>query len=304
MFSRRTPILGAVFVLALALTVPALPSSALPLSAEVTADRIALERVAAEYEEAEALAAEVEARALAASAELDRLIAEEQRYQGHLQTRVSVMYRTEDTSPLTLLLTADSIQELAERLDLIERMARLDAENMVELKAARAEARRSAEELLTLQAEHARVLEDLTARVTAARQELAASQSALADYEARVAAAAAARRAAAKKAAAAPSQQLTGSGEWRLAVASHYGLNFSGRGASGESIGPYSMMVAHKTLPFGTLVEFEYNGRRAVARVADRGPYTPGREFDLGPGVARVLQFNGVRQVSYRVVSQ
>ncbi len=64
------------------------------------------------------------------------------------------------------------------------------------------------------------------------------------------------------------------------------------------------MIVAHKTLPFGTLIEFEYHGKRAVARVADRGPHTPGRTFDLGPGVVRVLGFEGVDTVRYRIIGR
>ena len=98
------------------------------------------------------------------------------------------------------------------------------------------------------------------------------------------------------------SQRLSGSGAWTTSVASHYGLNFHGRGASGETIGPYSMMVAHETLPFGTLIEFEYNGKRAVAHVADRGPYSSGRTFDLGPGVIRVLGFRGVHPIRWRII--
>jgi rare lipoprotein A (peptidoglycan hydrolase) len=62
--------------------------------------------------------------------------------------------------------------------------------------------------------------------------------------------------------------------------------------------------VAHETLPFGTLIEFEYNGKRAVARIADRGPHTPGRTFDLGPGVVRVLDFGGVHEVRYRIIAR
>ena len=105
--------------------------------------------------------------------------------------------------------------------------------------------------------------------MAAARQDLAASQSALAEYEAQMAAKARAAKAAAE-AASRVNQQLAGDGQWGTAVASHYSWNFTGKGASGEAIGPYTMMVAHKTLPFGTLIEFEYNGKRAVAKVADR----------------------------------
>jgi len=64
------------------------------------------------------------------------------------------------------------------------------------------------------------------------------------------------------------------------------------------------MVVAHKTLPFGTLIEFEYQGKRAVARVADRGPHSAGRDFDLGPGVIRVLDFSGVHNVKYRIIKR
>jgi rare lipoprotein A (peptidoglycan hydrolase) len=64
------------------------------------------------------------------------------------------------------------------------------------------------------------------------------------------------------------------------------------------------MMVAHKTLPFHTLIEFEYNGKRAVASVEDRGPQSKDRMFDLGPGVVRVLGFSGVHDVRYRVIGR
>jgi rare lipoprotein A (peptidoglycan hydrolase) len=62
------------------------------------------------------------------------------------------------------------------------------------------------------------------------------------------------------------------------------------------------MIVAHKTLPFGTRIQFSYRGRSCIAVVMDRGPYVGGREFDLGPGTAAALRFDGVDQVSYRLV--
>jgi rare lipoprotein A len=137
--------------------------------------------------------------------------------------------------------------------------------------------------------------------VARARKELAASESALREYAARTAITVK-PVASPKKSDATP--QLGGTGAWKSAVASHYGKNFTGRGASGKRIDPYSMMVAHETLPFGTLIEFEYNGRRAVASVEDRGPYSSGRSFDLGPGVVRALGFNGVHSVQYRIVKR
>lgn len=74
------------------------------------------------------------------------------------------------------------------------------------------------------------------------------------------------------------------------AVASWYGPGFHGRRAADGSIydqGAYT--IAHKTLPFGTIVVLEYRGRRVPAVVTDRGPYIAGRDFDLSLGLAKRL---------------
>ena len=301
---RRTPLraLAAAIAICVAASLAA-PALAAPAAQEVAQDRAALNAAVARYQEAQATSAEIELRVLEATAELDGIVAEVERHQRELTSRVVAMYRSDSTTTLALLLGASSIPDLAARLDLIDRMARHNAENLEALKAARVAAEQAATSMLELQSEHVRRLDELAAEVAAARTELAASEAALKEYEARVAAA----RAAAAKAAAVQSsatQQLTGSGEWQTAVASHYSKTFTGTGASGKPIGPYTMMVAHKTLPFGTLVEFEYKGRRAVASVEDRGPYVPGRTWDLGPGVVRALDFNGVHEVRYRIVSR
>ena len=209
------------------------------------------------------------------------------------------MYRSGDTNFVSVLLGAATFQEFASRWELLTRMSAQDAQDLRDLAVARVKVDRSVKSLLRLQADEARAVDATAREVARARKELAANQAALAEYRARTAAGA-------KRPAPRPkrdsTQRLQGSGAWQTAVASHYGRNFTGRGASGERIGPYSMIVAHKTLPFGTLVEFEYKGKRAVARVVDRGPNSPGRTFDLGPGVVRVLNFNGVHEVRYRII--
>ena len=301
---RRTPLraLAAAIAICVAASLAA-PALAAPAAQEVAQDRAALNAAVARYQEAQATSAEIELRVLEATAELDGIVAEVERHQRELTSRVVAMYRSDSTTTLALLLGASSIPDLAARLDLIDRMARHNAENLEALKVARVAAEQAATSMLELQSEHVRRLDELAAEVAAARNELAASEAALKEYEVRVAAA----QAAAAKAAAAQSsatQQLTGSGEWQTAVASHYSRTFTGTGASGKPIGPYTMMVAHKTLPFGTLVEFEYKGKRAIASVEDRGPYVPGRTWDLGPGVVRALDFNGVHEVRYRIVSR
>ena len=92
--------------------------------------------------------------------------------------------------------------------------------------------------------------------------------------------------------------------------ASWYGGNgdgFAGRAtASGEIFDPARMTCAHRTLPLGTYVEVENlsNGRKAVLRVNDRGPFARGRILDASRGGAQELGFlgQGVARVRLRSV--
>jgi rare lipoprotein A len=45
------------------------------------------------------------------------------------------------------------------------------------------------------------------------------------------------------------------------------------------------------------------NGRRAVVRINDRGPFVRGRIIDLTPAAARTLGFSGIADVSLAIVS-
>lgn len=277
------------------------PALAAPSASQVAAERADVDRAVQRFEAAQQRANRINARVERISVELDRVITDQDSAHERLSSRARMMYRSGDTTFVSVLLGAATFQEFASRWELLELMSRQDAEDLSTLAELRTDAERSAKTLLQLQAEEARAVDATAQEVARARKELAASQSALAAYQTRT-------RPARRAPAAAPKsdskQQLRGSGAWRTGVASHYGRNFTGRGASGERIGPYSMMVAHKTLPFGTLIEFKYNGKRAVARVADRGPRSAARMFDLGPGVVRVLNFNGVHEVQYRIISR
>lgn len=94
-------------------------------------------------------------------------------------------------------------------------------------------------------------------------------------------------------------------GGWRSARATWYGPGFYGRRTANGTVLTKDMMnVAHRTLPFGTRIEFEFRGRTAIAVVNDRGPFTPGRVFDLGPGTAKALGFGGVQTVRYRILGR
>jgi len=275
---------------------------AVPSAAETAADRARVDQAVSELESVRQESARIDAEVEEASAELDLLLAEQERARDRLSSRAEMMYRSGDTSFIEVLMGAQSFQDFVTRWDLLMRMNRQDAEDLNTLQTAREEADRSAESLMALQAEQAENIDAAESSVARARKELAASEAALRDYEARIAAQAKPAKTTAAPTPSDSTPQAGGSGAWQTAVASHYGRNFSGRGASGKSIGPYSMMVAHRTLPFGTLVEFEYKGRRAVASVEDRGPHVPGRTWDLGPGIVRALNFSGVHDVRYRVI--
>ena len=102
-----------------------------------------------------------------------------------------------------------------------------------------------------------------------------------------------------------PSRAAADTTGWQSAVASWYGPGFYGRKtASGAVLTENMMNVAHKTLPFGTQVQFEYGGRTVTAVVNDRGPHIAGRVWDLGPGTAKALGFSGVGSVRYRILGR
>jgi rare lipoprotein A (peptidoglycan hydrolase) len=101
-----------------------------------------------------------------------------------------------------------------------------------------------------------------------------------------------------------PATSTASTAGWKSAKVSWYGPGFYGNTmAGGGKLTPSSMVVAHRTLPFGTKIEFSYKGRTCVAVVQDRGPHVAGRIFDLGPGTAGALGFSGVGTVQYRIVS-
>jgi rare lipoprotein A len=91
-------------------------------------------------------------------------------------------------------------------------------------------------------------------------------------------------------------------------IASWYGSKFHGeRTSSGEDYDMYAMTAAHKTLPIPVFVEVinHDNGRRAIVKVNDRGPFHEGRIIDLSYAAATKLGVaqTGTANVSIRVVT-
>ncbi len=91
---------------------------------------------------------------------------------------------------------------------------------------------------------------------------------------------------------------------WSTATVSWYGPGFIGNTcANGDTLTADAMNFAHKTMAFGTRVEFRYKDKTVTATCTDRGPFVAGRTFDLGPGTAKALGFSGVGSVEWRLAS-
>mgnify|MGYP000707630218 CR=1 FL=1 len=61
--------------------------------------------------------------------------------------------------------------------------------------------------------------------------------------------------------------------------------------ANGEIYDEQSSNAAHKSLPFGSLIEVlnVENGKKTIVRINDRGPFVEGRIIDLTPYSAKQL---------------
>lgn len=66
-----------------------------------------------------------------------------------------------------------------------------------------------------------------------------------------------------------------------------------GTTASGERANPQGLTAAHRTLPFGTLVDVTNlsNGKTVTVRINDRGPFAKGRVIDVTLAAAKQLGF-------------
>ena len=91
--------------------------------------------------------------------------------------------------------------------------------------------------------------------------------------------------------------------------ASYYGEPFHGRPtSSGEPFDMNAYTAAHRTLPFGTMVEVTNleNGKKVIVRINDRGPFVGNREIDLSRAAAEAIGMigQGIARVSIKRVGQ
>lgn len=89
--------------------------------------------------------------------------------------------------------------------------------------------------------------------------------------------------------------------------ASYYGPKFHGKTtANGEKMDKFGLTAAHKTLPFGTMLEVTNlaNGKRVIVRVNDRGPYSGSRIIDISLEAAKQISMiqKGVQRVQVMTI--
>ncbi len=86
--------------------------------------------------------------------------------------------------------------------------------------------------------------------------------------------------------------------------ASWYGIPFNGRrAANGEIFDMNSLVAAHRTLPFGSVLRVTNlnNGRDVQVRVIDRGPFVGDRVLDLARAAAVALDMIGTGTALVRI---
>ena len=91
-------------------------------------------------------------------------------------------------------------------------------------------------------------------------------------------------------------------------TASFYAKKFEGkRTSSGQRYRSLSHTAAHRTYPFGTLLEITNhdNGLKTIVRVNDRGPHAKSRLIDLSYSAAKDLGLinSGTADVTLKVIS-
>jgi rare lipoprotein A len=95
--------------------------------------------------------------------------------------------------------------------------------------------------------------------------------------------------------AAAPALTVT---VYKRSLATLYGPGFYGqRTACGQVLRRKTIGVANRTLPCGTEVSIEYQGRALTVPVIDRGPYAHNANWDITMAAARVLGIPGTETV-------
>jgi rare lipoprotein A len=87
---------------------------------------------------------------------------------------------------------------------------------------------------------------------------------------------------------------------WYRALAAPYGPSAGrDRTACGQRLTRETLGVAHPVLPCGVKVYIAYRGTQVLTQVIDRGPFVPGREFDITKGLADRIDLHGTQRIRW-----
>jgi rare lipoprotein A (peptidoglycan hydrolase) len=93
----------------------------------------------------------------------------------------------------------------------------------------------------------------------------------------------------------------TAAGTWYTALATPYApATGTKTSACGVKIGPDTEGVSHPRLPCGVKLTIAFRGRQVTTHVIDRGPTTPGHDFDLTRALAQALHLQGTQTIRWR----
>src|ERR1700761_9281109 len=106
----------------------------------------------------------------------------------------------------------------------------------------------------------------------------------------------------------APAGHIDHSGRKEKGRASFYSSHFTNRKmADGNRMNPNANIAASKNLPLGSVAKVTNldNGKSAMVKIEDRGPYVNGRVVDLAPKVADQLELKekGVAPVEIKPIT-
>ena len=100
----------------------------------------------------------------------------------------------------------------------------------------------------------------------------------------------------------APPAATAANSKCELGEISFYHASLAGnKTANGEVYDHEAMTAAHRTLPFGTMVNVEHDGQSVQLRVNDRGPFAKSRILDVSGRAARELKLVNKGHGSARV---
>lgn len=312
------------------------PSSAVRQQTDAARARLGamqqqLSSAMSEYDSAAAALAKTRAEIAENRTRLDELDASLQLGQKRLSAEVSFLYRTDGNGFAEALLSAPSIEDFANRLLALSRIANRDAEIVGGLRRNRIAARNLGAKLVRREAQQARLVSDVAARRSHAQAAITSQQRYADSLSDNVSAALRAGSTASgpKTPTKPPTNPLSvawasvegRSGKYAVLANqpkqySPSGITFKGvatwygnvrpnmKTASGRRFNENELTCAHKTLPFGTRIAVTFRGKRVIVTVTDRGPYGRGRVIDLSKRAAAIIGLKraGVGRVRCEVV--